>query len=157
MFKYSLVAVAAAILSCPALAQDAASQEGQSGVGIIGAWVRALPPTVKNTAAYMTIINESGSAQAVVSARSPVAAKVEVHTTMKVEGLMRMQKLPGLAVADGEAVSLAPGGVHLMLFDLAYSLAPGDEVELCLMLATGQESCTTAEVKRDAGGAHQHH
>lgn len=161
MSKYFLVAITAAFLSCPLSAQvwalDSVSPEDQSGVEITGAWVRALPPTSKNTAAYMMITNESGSAQAVVSARSSIAGKVEVHTTRTVEGLVRMQKLPGLAVADGESVSLTPGGMHLMLFDLAYALEPGDEVEICLILATGNESCTTAEVQRDEGGTHQHH
>ena len=154
--KISLAALCAVLLACPAVAQEEAGEAPSLTIG--DAWIRALPPTVRNTAAYMTLSNDSGSTQAIVAGRSPVAGRVEVHTTRRVDGLVRMEKLPGLALASGESASLEPGGTHLMLLDLAYTLTPGDEIDLCLVLASGAEVCTTAEVRRDGdGGGHHHH
>ncbi|NND67254.1 MAG: copper chaperone PCu(A)C [Halioglobus sp.] len=157
MFRRFLSALAAALVSVAVPAADEPDISGESGIAIESAWVRALPPTVKNTAAYLAVTNNSESAQAVVAARSDVAAKVEIHTTVHQDGMVRMQQLPGVALAQGETVAFAPGGTHLMLLGLAYPLVPGDEVELCLVFATGSEACTTAQVRRDEGGGHQHH
>ncbi len=147
-----LSALAAALLPAAAVAEQ------EPAIGIEGAWIRALPPTVKNTAAYLSVTNHSDSAQAVIGARAEVAGKVEIHTTVRKDGMVRMQQLPGVAVASGETVEFAPGGIHLMLLGLAYPLQPGDEVELCLVFAAGAEVCTTADVRKDGGGGgHQHH
>ncbi len=42
----------------------------------------------------------------------------------------------GIAVPAGEALRLTPGGLHLMLVDLATPLTPGTTVVLSLRFAT---------------------
>ena len=46
-----------------------------------------------------------------------------------------------------------------MLLGLAEMPAPGERVQLCLTLAVGEAVCTSAEVRKSAGGqhSHQHH
>jgi periplasmic copper chaperone A len=148
-----VAALAAGLLSLTAVAAQETKLE------IEAAWVRALPPVQPSTAAYLTLVNQGDVAVAVVGASSPVAKKVELHTTRKVDGLTRMEQLQGVAVAPGERVVLAPGGTHLMLLDLVYMPVPGDDIQLCLQLAAGGEVCTTAEVRADGPGAqeHKHH
>jgi periplasmic copper chaperone A len=136
-----MTALVAALLSLAAVAGQNTALEFEN------VWVRALPPFQPNTAAYLTLINRGEVAVAIVGASSNVANKVELHTTRKVDGLMRMEQLQALAVAPGERVELAPGGTHLMLLGLAYMPAPGDDVRLCLQLASGEEVCTVAEVR----------
>ena len=125
------------------------------------AWVRAMPPFQPNSAGYFTVTNRGDDAIAIVGASSNVAEKVELHTTREVDGLMRMKKLKGLAIAPGERVEFAPGGKHLMLFGLAFRLVPGDDVQICLQLATNEEVCTDAEVRMSGESSdsadHQHH
>ena len=155
MIRVWVAALAAGLLSLTAVAAQDTKLE------IENAWVRALPPFQPTTAAYLTVVNRGEVAVAIVGASSNVAKKVELHTTRKVDGLMRMEQLQGLAVAPGERVVLAPGGTHLMLLGLAYMPAPGDDVQLCLQLAVGGEVCTVAEV-RNSGAAsdaqdHSHH
>jgi periplasmic copper chaperone A len=151
-----LAALVAALLSLAAVAgQDTALE-------IENAWVRALPPFQPNTAAYLSLANRGDVAVAIVGASSNAAEKVELHTTRKVDGLMRMEQLQALAVAPGERVELAPGGTHLMLFGLAYRPVPGDEIRLCLQLVSGDEVCTVAEVRMSADlhstpDQHHHH
>jgi copper(I)-binding protein len=48
-------------------------------------------------------------------------------------GVMTMRPLDkGLTIEPGKAVKLAPGGYHLMLFDLKSPLKQGDKVPLTL-------------------------
>jgi copper(I)-binding protein len=127
------------------------------------AWVRAMPPTQRVTAAYLTASN-SGSAPLVLSVAEaslggrPLAGRVELHRSAEVDGLMRMQRLDSLTLAPGERVTLTPGGLHLMLLDLARMPAPGETVRLCLGDGSGARSCIDAPVRRDAPPAdHAHH
>ena len=116
-----------------------------------------MPPFQPNSAAYMVITNHRSTAIAVVSARSNVSQQTELHETRKVEGLMRMQKLEGLAIAPQERAELEPGGTHLMLFNLYYRPVPGDDITLCLTLATEEEVCTAAGVRKSGGASHNEH
>lgn len=130
-------------------------------------WVRAMPPFQPNSAGYLSITNPGEVAVAIVGASSNVSDKVELHTTRKVDGLVRMEALDVLVVAPGERVELAPGGTHLMLLGLSFRLVPGDDVRLCFRLATKEEICTDADVRKTSGGPdpdadsdaedHQHH
>lgn len=154
MIKVWIFAVMAGLLSSVVVAQSNANLE------LRNVWVRTLPPFQPNTAAYLTVINHSGVAVAIVGASTDVSEKVEIHTTRQVDGFMRMEQLNGLALAPGEQLELAPGGTHLMLLGLAYMPIPGDEVRLCLQLASGDEVCAQADVRKDGEGSaaqDQHH
>lgn len=142
MIRIWVVVMTAGLFSLSAVA------EKNSGLVFENVWVRAMPPFFPNTAGYFTLTNNRDTAIAIVSASSNVSEETELHTTRKVEGLMRMEKLDGLAVAPGERVELSPGGTHLMLFELAYRLVPGDDVVLCLLLVTEEVVCTPAEVRK---------
>jgi copper(I)-binding protein len=150
-----IAALVASVFSVAAVAEQNTALEFDN------VWVRAMPPFQPNSAAYLTLTNSGDNAIAIVSASSNVAKAVELHTTRKVDGLVRMEKLQGLAIAPGERVELAPGGKHLMLLGLAFRLVPGDDVQICLQLASGEEVCTDAEVRmgseEPAAQDHQHH
>ena len=150
-----MAALAASLFSLAAVAEQDATLEFEN------VWVRAMPPFQPNSAAYLTLTNRGDVAVAVVGASSNVAESVELHTTREVDGMMRMEKLQGLAIAPGERVELTPGGKHLMLFGLAFRLVPGDDVQICLQLVSGDEVCTDAEVRMSGdtpdAGDHQHH
>ena len=155
MSKVFVVVLAASLFSLAAVAEQSTSIEFEN------AWVRAMPPFQPNSAAYLTLINRGDVAIAIVGASSNVSDSAELHTTREVDGMMRMEKLEGLAVAPGERVELVPGGKHLMLFGLAFRLVAGDDVEICLQLATKEEVCTDAEVRMSGDTPdsqdHQHH
>ena len=153
MNKPWIAAVAAVFFSLSAAAQNGAV------VDLAGVWVRALPPTQTNTAAYLTVTNRGDTGIRIVGASADMAGKVEIHTTREIDGYMRMEQLQGLSVAAGQSLQLAPGGTHLMLLGLARMPLSGETVHLCLQLATGDEVCTDAEVRKTAGTiqAHDHH
>ena len=156
MNKPWIAVLAGGLLSLSAVAEQHTALE------LSNAWVRALPPAQTRTAAYLTLANPGAAAVSVVGASADLADKVEIHTTREIDGYMRMEQLQGLTVAAGQRVQLAPGGTHLMLLGLARMPAPGDSVRLCLELASGDEVCTMAAVRKTAPGQgeqnpHQHH
>lgn len=83
-------------------------------------------------------LESSGSPNRLVEAATPAAHAVEIHTHVVEGGMSRMIRLPELALPAGETVLLEPGGLHLMLIDIAAPLAPGTKVALSLRFATGE-------------------
>ena len=57
------------------------------------------------------------------------------ETTMPM-GQMTMQQVDSIELPAGEAVSLAPGGYHVMLFELAAPLEVGTSITVTLTLST---------------------
>lgn len=115
------------------------------------AWVRALPPTMRTTAAYMTLVNRGEATVTVVDGRADLAQTVEIHTTREVDGYRRMEQLDSISIEPGQSVRLQPGGAHLMLLGLTRMPAAGETLRVCLGLAGGEEVCTVADVRAPAG------
>lgn len=141
-----------------ALVSGAALAGDSTAITVSQAWVRALPPTQANTAAYLVIDNRGEAAVRIVGASSDIAERVEFHTTREVDGYQRMEQLQQLELASGHRLELAPGGAHLMLLGLQRMPVEGEQVQLCLRLDSGDETCFSAEVRRDGGqSSHEHH
>ena len=99
-------------------------------------------------AAYLSIVNASGTADALLSASSPGAASVELHeTAMASDGMMGMHPVARLDVPAGGSVALAPGGYHLMINGLTTTLRAGDRLELDLVFDHAGRVVVQAEVR----------
>lgn len=153
MNKPWIAALAGALVSLSSPAEQPAPLE------ISDAWVRALPPTQTNTAAYMTLTNRGDAPVQIAGANADIAQSVEIHTTREIDGYMRMEQLSGLSLAPGQSQQLAPGGIHLMLLELSHMPIPGETVRVCLELAPGGQVCTDAGVRKGGAGkqGHEHH
>jgi periplasmic copper chaperone A len=116
------------------LALVAASTAAAGPLTITDAWIRATPPGVRAGAAYLTLAN-AGAADRLLGGTTPAARTVEVHTHVEEGGLHRMVRLAELSLPAGETVRLTPGGLHLMLVDVAEPLAAGASVILSLRFA----------------------
>ena len=115
-------------------------------IDIKNAWVRTAVPGQSATGAFMTITHKDGAR--LVRAASPVAGVAEIHE-MKMDGdVMKMRALPlGLELPSGQAVSLAPGGYHIMLLDLKGALAKDSVVPLTLWFKDAKGVETQLELK----------
>ncbi|MGQ0442152.1 MAG: copper chaperone PCu(A)C [Methylophilaceae bacterium] len=100
-------------------------------VTISDAWVRANAPGQKVGAAYMTLNSPQDSMLVYVEAS--MASSVEIHSMTMNNGVMKMRTLEALPLTAGKPEKLAPGGFHLMLFDLQKPLKAGEKVtfKLC--------------------------
>ena len=113
--------------------------------------MRATAPGMPSSAAYVSIANHGDAADRLIAAKSVVARRVEIHSMEMDNGVMRMRAVDGgLPIAAGEAVHLAPGGLHIMLMDLTTQLAAGNQHEITLVFEKAGEITVTATVKRPA-------
>ena len=81
-------------------------------------------------AAYMTITSKSETS--LVKIDSSIAEIVEIHQMSIENGVMKMRMAQELDLKANTPSHLAPGGYHLMLFDLKKPLKAGDEVQFSL-------------------------
>lgn len=84
-------------------------------------------------AVYFELVNGTGAPDRLVSATSPIAAAVETHETVQEGDVARMVARPeGFAIPAAGRITLAPGGKHLMLFDVRRPVQAGETVPLQL-------------------------
>lgn len=130
---------------------------GTEDVVVRDAWVRE-SRAGGTTAAYLVIENRSARPLSLVALETPVTGTTELHTMRLRTGqgggeMMSMVKVEEVPVPAGEAVTLAPGGYHAMLFGLTRPLAPGETVDLTLRFSNGVSRPITARVlSRAAAG-----
>jgi periplasmic copper chaperone A len=119
----------AALAAAPARAEEVKAGD----LVITQAWSRATPGGAKIGIGYLTIENKGATADRLIATSADVAGKVEVHEMAMNNGVMTMRPLDkGLTIDPGKTVKLAPGGSHLMLFDLKSPLKQGDKIPLTL-------------------------
>ena len=106
------------------------AQSAEAAVTITDAWVRENAPGQAVGAAYMTL--KSPEESSLVFVESPAAGSVEIHSMIMNNNIMKMRKLDELPLKAGKPEKLAPGGFHLMLFDLKKQLKSGEKVDFKL-------------------------
>jgi copper(I)-binding protein len=127
--------IATFVLALCLLAAPASAHEYKLGALRIGhAWARATAPTAPTGGGFLSIVNTGTTPDKLVAAKSPVAQNVQIHQ-MKMDGnVMRMREVEGgLEIPPGATVTLAPGGLHVMMMGLKAPLKQGEKVPLTLV------------------------
>ena len=104
--------------------------EVNNKVAVIDSWARANAPGQTVGAAYMTFVSAQDST--FVKAETTIASSVEIHSMKMTNGVMKMRMLNELPISAGKPEKLAPGGFHLMLFDLKKQLIAGEKIDVTL-------------------------
>jgi len=147
---------AAVLLTLAACSQPAPAPQGPAVVTVTDALCRPTPNGRDTTACYATLT--ASTDDRLISVASPVAGTGEVHEMKTDNGVMSMAQLKdGLPLPAGEAVALAPGGTHIMLFQLATPLAVGDTVSLTLTFEHAEPLGVRATVGQPVSTAHGGH
>jgi hypothetical protein len=127
---FTLAALAMALFAGPVRAEDIKAGD----LVISQAWSRATPNGAKIGGGYLTIENKGTTPDKLIGGSGDIAGKVEVHEMSMNNGVMTMRPLDkGLVIEPGKTVKLAPGGYHLMMFDLKGPLKQGDKVPVTLV------------------------
>ncbi|MGL3822233.1 copper chaperone PCu(A)C [Sphingopyxis sp. R3-92] len=96
-------------------------------------WSRQTAPTQKVGSGFLAITNKGPVDDRLVSATSPVAAEVQLHTMSMDGGVMRMRQLEdGIGIPAGKRVELKPGSFHMMFVGLKRPFALGETVPVTL-------------------------
>jgi len=144
------------LATMPALAALAATPARAQPLTVHEPWARAALAG-RTSAAYMTIENTTDALDRLVSATSPAARVVELHTHIMDGGVMRMRPVTAIEVNPGEPAVLRPGGLHIMLIDLVRPLRQGETIALTLRFERAGEVTVTVPVLAAGASGHGQH
>lgn len=116
------------------------------------AWLR-LPPMASRPAGGYLEIKGGADDDRLVRVAGALAQRIEIHSMSMNNGVMRMDRVDGLAVPAGQTVQLAPGGYHLMLFGLTDLPEPGSRVDLTLTFEKAGDVVVPFEIRNLRGNA----
>jgi periplasmic copper chaperone A len=138
----------AALLACLFAAPACAEDVKVGDLVITQAWSRATPGGAKVADGYLTVGNKGSAPDRLIGGSADVAGKVEVHEMTMTNGVMKMRPLEnGLTIEPGKTVKLAPGGYHLMMFDLKSPLKKGDKLPMTLEFEKAGKVAVTLDVQ----------
>jgi periplasmic copper chaperone A len=120
--KLILIVLACLLIACEA--KTNLENGPNTGVKITDQWVKENAPGQSVGAAYMTLNSPQDST--LVYVETPAASAVEIHSMTMENNVMKMRMLEELPLKAGKPEKLAPGGFHLMLFDLTKPLKAGE-------------------------------
>jgi len=114
-------------------------------------WVKAIDTGM--TGIFGTISNARDTDVRLTSGTSTAATKVELHEmAADASGTMVMRpKEGGFVIPAHGSLTLAPGGLHIMLMGLTAPVKPGDEVTVTLSADDGTTLTITAPARSFAG------
>jgi copper(I)-binding protein len=129
-------------------------------VMVMDAYARVASKVAKSGAAFMMLHNHADQDDRLIAAASDVAKRVELHTHIEEDGVMKMTKLEdGMIIPAGGMHALKRGGDHVMFMGLTRSLVHGDMIELTLTFEHAGDVNLTVPVdleRQDKMSAHTH-
>ena len=129
-----------------------------AGIQVEEPWARASVEGMKMSGAFMKINNDTNAQDFLVGGNSPVAERVEVHTHVNDNGVMRMREVKGgIPLPAGQTQELKRGSYHIMFFGLKKPLQEGDKFDLNLKFKNAKPQKITVTVKPMQAGAAQMH
>lgn len=114
-------------------------------VTVSDVWARATAPGQKNGSVGLVITSTKDAK--LISVASSAAQSAEIHTMSMDGGVMKMRQLEDLPLPARQAVTLGPGGDHLMLFGLKKPLKEGQEIPLTLAVQFADKRIEKIKIK----------
>ena len=131
-----------------------------AGIQVEEPWARASVEGMKMSGAFMKINNDTNAQDFLVGGNSPVAERVEVHTHVNDNGVMRMREVKGGVPLEAKGVTeLKPGSYHVMFMGLKKPLKEGETVPVTLKFKKAKPITVDVPVKnvpKAADDAHNH-
>ncbi|MDB1125689.1 copper chaperone PCu(A)C [Vibrio algarum] len=119
-------------------------------------YARATPPNAPTSAVFLVLNNSDNVERSIVSASTPAAGKVELHTHVMDGDVMKMRQVDSISIpAQGQTV-LKPGGLHIMLFELQQDFKEGGQIDVTVNFANGESQSFTAKIKKVMKGMMKH-
>jgi periplasmic copper chaperone A len=114
------------------------SSIAQAEVTISDAWVRSTNPGQSVAAAYLTLSSRENVS--LVYVETERAGTTELHSMAMQNGVMKMRHVEALSIPANKPVKLAPGGLHLMLFELPSPFKTSEQIKFrfCFKDKTGR-------------------
>lgn len=121
-------------------------------------WAGPTPGGVDVSAGYVTITNNTGAADRLVSVSSPRAHDVQLHEmSMDSSMVMQMRQVASVDLPAGATVVLGPGGKHLMFMGVNQPFTEGEQIPVTLTFEHAGAIDTTLSVSRTEPTHDGHH
>ena len=104
----------------------------------------------KNGAAFFRVTNQGANPEKIISASSPIAERVELHTHSMDGDVMMMRQVESFEIAPNTTHALNPMGDHVMLFGLKQKLNAGESFPITLVTADDVELNLDVSIKNPA-------
>ncbi|WP_206364274.1 copper chaperone PCu(A)C [Sphingomonas sp. UV9] len=130
-------------LGVAAMALASCSQPKELSVD--GAYIRLGAVTGRPAAAYFTV-HGGPTPATLISVTTDVAIKAEMHETMAKDGVTSMAPLTRIEIPAKTDVAFAPGGRHVMLFNMNPGIKPGARAMLTFAFSDGTRILYNANV-----------
>ena len=156
MFRFGLFSLCLILLVAQApLVQAAVGRAGSderqaNGLSARAAW--AFPATADSPIGmvFLVLNNRGNRVRVLQAASSPVAERIELHAAVADLSDETMRPVESISI-DGESDRIfAPGGPHLMLFDLRRALELGQHFPLTLRFRDGESLTLDVTVANQA-------
>lgn len=116
---------------------------------------------VRNGAVYFRSIHNNGKkADRLLSARTDIADRIELHHMLMDGTVMRMREVASISLPPGDGPSFRNGqtdAYHLMLINLKTPLKEGDRFNVWLKFENSGEKEVTVKVQKSKETSHEHH
>jgi copper(I)-binding protein len=113
---------------------------------VADAYIRLAAVPGRPAAAYF-LLHGGAKDATLLKVEAAGVPRAELHgSRMTANGMATMVSLPNVPVPAGTDVAFAPGGRHVMLFDVPASVTPGATVPLTLRFADGGSAAVPAKV-----------
>jgi periplasmic copper chaperone A len=150
------LAAAMSLTVASILAVAVAARAEAGGIEVREPFSRASIGQSTSGVVYLTIVNRASGPDRLMAASTPVAARTDLHMTVRDGDTTRMRRLESVEIPAGETVAFHPGGAHIMLTGLEAPLHEGDRFDLTLEFETAGPMTIEIPVKSIAAGADGH-
>lgn len=120
------------------------------------AWIKAVPPTAKMSAAFGLLKNDSNKKVKLLKVSGDIAKDIEIHTHTEENGMMKMRRVAGVVIPAGGQVELKPMSYHVMLIGMRKSLKLGEQVPLTFEFDNGEKLKIGVPVQKMSYSDHKH-
>lgn len=133
-----------------------ASSVTSNGVTLSNGWASVTPGGVDVSAGYIDVANTGATADRLLSASSPRAARVELHEMAMDGAVMQMRAMTAVDLPVGATVSFAPGGNHLMFEGVTAPFAEGEVIPVTLHFEHAGDISVDLPVRRQPAHGEGH-
>ena len=150
MRKLTLEIIAAIALTIAAIIASAPGVRA-SDLTVKDAFARAsITPAANSAAAYLTLVNQGNMPDRLIAIATPAARAAEPHRTSMAGDVMKMEAAGAIDLPPHAAVTMAPGGLHVMLMGLTAPLKEGSVIAMTLTFEKAGPLTITVPVKSAA-------
>ncbi len=155
-----LAACLAILASCGApsapVSEAPEAAHASAPIQITDAWAAPTPGGVSVSAGYLTITSTQDRDDTLLAVETTRAGRAEIHEMAMQGEVMQMRRAEHLMIPAGGAVTLAPGGMHLMFYDVTAAFAVGEMIPVRLRFANAGEVTVELAVRPPSSGHSGH-